>query len=196
MTTHRQRQAQATRSQILRSARELFLGQGYGATTIESIAHRAGVGVSTVYAVFGSKRGILGGLRETWAGEPEEREIYREAEDEPDPVTRLEMAAHATRRQWEAVAAVAPIVESAASVDPTAAAEWREALASRRRDLASFVRGFATHLKTGLELQVATAIFFALTRRELYAELVDGHRWTPDLYEAWLAATLVQQLLG
>src|SRR5512137_1752617 len=92
--SHRQRQAQATREQILAAARELFQAQGYAPTTIAAVAGRAGVGVSTVYAVFESKRGILRALRESWSGESGLRELYREAQQEPDPVTRLEMAAH------------------------------------------------------------------------------------------------------
>ena len=60
-STHRQRQAQATRSMIVAAAQALFLEQGYICTTIEIIADRAGVATSTVYAIFGSKRGILKG---------------------------------------------------------------------------------------------------------------------------------------
>jgi AcrR family transcriptional regulator len=195
-SSHRQRQAQATRERILVAARELFLSQGYAPTAIAAIARRAGVGVSTVYAVFESKRGILRAMREMWHAESGQREIYREAHNEPDPVTRLEMAAHATRRQWETIGSMATIYEGAAAVDADAAAELREALAGRRRNLAPFVHRFSPHLKSGLGLDAAVAIFFALTRREPYAELVEAHGWSADLYEAWLAATLVQQLLG
>lgn len=41
--THRQRQALWTRRLIVDAARELFLEQGYSATTIEAIAEEAGV---------------------------------------------------------------------------------------------------------------------------------------------------------
>jgi AcrR family transcriptional regulator len=194
--THRQRQAQATRDQILVAARASFLETGFALATIEAIARRAGVGVSTVYAVFESKRGILRALREAWHEESGQSEIFREAESETDPATRMEMAAHATRRQWETIAAMASIYESAAAVDSEAAAELREALAGRRRNLTPFVHGFATRLRTGLGVDAATAIFFALTRRELYVELVEAHGWTPELYEAWLAAALCEQLLA
>src|SRR5687767_11182338 len=58
----RSEQARETRRRILDAARELFLEQGYGATTISAIASRAGVAVQTVYAVFGSKRQLLSDL--------------------------------------------------------------------------------------------------------------------------------------
>jgi AcrR family transcriptional regulator len=64
--THRQRQAQATRSMIVAAAQALFLEQGYICTTIEVIAEAAGVATSTVYAIFGSKRGILRAIRDSW----------------------------------------------------------------------------------------------------------------------------------
>jgi AcrR family transcriptional regulator len=194
--THRQRQAQATRERILSAARELFLAHGYAPSTIEAIARGAGVGVSTVYAAFESKRGILRAMREAWHQESGAREIYREGEVESDPAVRLEMAAHATRRQWETIGAMALIYESAAAADTEAAAELREALAGRRRNLAPYVQALAPGLRAGLEVETAVAIFFALTRRELYAELVEAHGWSAELYEAWLATALCQQLLG
>jgi hypothetical protein len=40
-----------------------------------------------------------------------------------------------------------------------------------------------------------TAIYPALTRVEVYQEPVDMFGWLPNEYEAWLAATLKQQLL-
>ena len=65
-STLRQRQAQATANMIVAAAKDLFLEQGYTSTTIEAIAERADVAVSTVYAVFGSKRGILRAIRSAW----------------------------------------------------------------------------------------------------------------------------------
>ena len=75
--THRQRQALATRELIVDAACELFLAQGYMATTIEAISARAGVAVSTVYAVFRNKRGILQAIRERWHQESGQRDIYQ-----------------------------------------------------------------------------------------------------------------------
>src|SRR3954447_11850823 len=49
----------ATRRRIVDAAAELFVGQGYAATTLEQIATRAGVAVQTVYFHFGNKRSVL-----------------------------------------------------------------------------------------------------------------------------------------
>jgi hypothetical protein len=40
------------------------------------------------------------------------------------------------------------------------------------------------------------AIFLALTRSEVYQELVDVAGWSPDAYESWLTDTLKQQFLS
>lgn len=55
----RRAQAARTRQAVLDAARELFLDQGYAATTIAAVAARAGVSGPTVYAAFGSKAGLL-----------------------------------------------------------------------------------------------------------------------------------------
>ena len=62
-STLRADQARLTRDRILAAAEELFLADGYGTTTIARVARQAGVAADTVYATFGSKRGILSGTR-------------------------------------------------------------------------------------------------------------------------------------
>ncbi|MCC7445875.1 MAG: TetR/AcrR family transcriptional regulator [Anaerolineae bacterium] len=193
--THRQRQALATQKLIVDSARDLFLEQGYGATTIEAISAKAGVAVSTVYAIFRNKRGILKAIREVWHQESGQRDIYQQARQEADPYRRLDLAAHATRRQWETGAAMTTIYESAAAVDPEAAAELQEALHGRRTHLSGFVRDMAALFRPDLSADRAVAIYLSLTRHEVYQELVDVAGWLPDEYERWLAAILKQQLL-
>jgi len=194
--THRQRQALETQKLILTAARDLFLEQGYPATTIEGIAERAGVAVSTVYAIYGSKRGMLKAIREAWHQESGQREIYQDALRESDPQRRLELAAHATRRQWETSAAMIRIYRGAAVSDRDAAVELGEALRGRRAWLAQFIDATAAMLQPGLDTARAGAMLRALTLPEVFEELVDEAGWSPDDYEAWLARTLQQQLLG
>lgn len=194
--THRQRQALETQQLILGAARELFLEQGYPATTIEGIARQAGVAVSTVYAVFGSKRGILKAIREAWHQESGQREINQRALREPDARRRLELAAHAARRQWETSAAMIRIYRGAAVSEPEAAAELAVALAGRRTFQQHFIHEMASMLRPGLDPERAAAIYRGLTLPEVYEELVNEAGWSPDEYEAWLGQVLQQQLLG
>ncbi len=193
--SHRQRQALVTQDIILGAARELFLEQGYGSTTIEAISARAGVAVSTVYGIYKSKRGILKAIREAWHLESGQREIYEQALQEMNAPRRMELAANATRRQWETSAAMMSIYASAAAVDSEAAAELKEALAGRRQGMAKFIEATVPMLRSNLEKHRASAIYLALTRPEVYQEFVGVFGWSPDEYEMWLAEILKQQLL-
>lgn len=193
--THRQRQALATQQLIIEAARALFLEQGYGSTTIEAISNRAGVAVSTVYAVFKNKRGILRAIREAWHQASGQRDIYDRAKQESDPKRRFALAAHATRRQWDTGATMITIYNGAAAIDPEAAAELEAALQGRRANIEHFIRASLPMLRPDLTESKACAIYLALTRAEVYQELVMRWQWSPDDYESWLATTLQQQLL-
>ena len=57
--TRRAQQARATRQRITDQALELFLRQGYAATTLDQIAAKADVAVQTVYFHFGNKATVL-----------------------------------------------------------------------------------------------------------------------------------------
>lgn len=193
--THRQKQALATQTLIVDTARRLFLEQGYHATTIEMIAAEAGVAVSTIYAIFRNKRGILQAMREAWHLESGQRDIYAQAREESDPEKRLALAAHATRRQWETGAALTRIYNAAASADSEAAAELAVALEGRGKNLTAFIEEMAPDLRPGLGAERAAEIFLALTMAEIYDTLVRQRGWTPDEYETWLTTLLRQQLL-
>ena len=193
--THRQRQALATQRLIIETARDLFLEQGYGITTIEAIAAKAGVAVSTVYAVYKNKRTILKAIREAWHLESGQRDIYQQALRETDVRRRLALAAHATRRQWESGAAMLLIYTGAAAVDPEAAAELKEAEDGRRRFMVAFIQQTAPMLRPAMDPAQASAVYLSLTRSEVYRELVMVAGWSPEVYEHWLAEVLISQLL-
>ncbi len=194
-TTHRQRQAQATRSLIVAAAQALFLEQGYICTTIETIAERAGVATSTVYAIFGSKRGILRAIHDTWQERSHIRKIL-DSTDQPDnPRQRLELLAQATRQQWETGAEVTAIYTGAAAADRRAAAELTQALVGRREGLQSFAKRLEPHLRPGLDVFHAASILQALCLPEVFDELVRRSGWSVDEYQDWLAKTLKREIL-
>lgn len=144
--------------------------------------------VSTLYSAFASKRGLLRAMREGWHQDSEQRDLFRQASAEPRLARRLELAAHATRRQWETGGQMIQVYTSAAAVDAEAAAELAEALGGRRAALGKILRAWAREF--GLDPERAAASFLALTRAELYHELVEEWAWTPQQYEAWLAEVL------
>lgn len=193
--THRQRQALATRKLIIDKATVLFVEQGYSATTIESIAAEAGVGVSTVYSIFTNKRGILYEIRQQWHAESQIKSILDEAVSQGDAAHFLERLAYGTRRQWENGAQMFAVYANAAAVDAEAAAEVKSARDGRRTNMGKAVRVIYPKLRQDLSVEQATAIVLSLTLTEIYWELVDVGGWSADAYESWLTASLKQLLL-
>jgi AcrR family transcriptional regulator len=181
---------------IVAAAKDLFLQDGYASTTIQAIADRAGVGVSTVYAVFGSKRGILRAIRTAWHERSHIRDVTLGGLGEAHPEERLELLARATRRQWETGSAVIAIYTGAAAADTEAAAELSQALVGRRKAMETFAVSLQADLRPGLDAARAAAILQALCMAEVYEQLVRRSGWPADSYEAWLSQALKRELLA
>jgi AcrR family transcriptional regulator len=195
-STYRQEQAAATRQRIASAARKLFGEQGYGATTLAAIAAEAGVAEPTVYAVFGSKKGLLLALRQQMHAEVELPKLTAEAKAAPDARQKLEGWARLLRRQMERSYDVIVAHREAARVDPAAAEEYRGVLDTRADVMKAFVRELRPELRSNLTVRTATDIVWAFSNEEIYRELVQERGWSPDRYETWMARTLKQQLLA
>src|SRR6476646_9432260 len=95
----RAQQAATTRQAVLDAARELFIAQGYGATTLDQIAARAGVSKPTVFSAVGNKQTVLSAVRDVaMAGDDEklsmvERPLAEQIRQEPDPHRAVQLLA-------------------------------------------------------------------------------------------------------
>ena len=193
--TYRQLQAEATAERILQAARRLFRERGYAATTLELVAAEAGVAVPTVYARFGSKRGLLEGLRGVMREEAEVTSLITAAIEEPDPDRKLELYARQVRQQMERSYDVIAIHREASRADSAAAEAHRKVLDSRARIIGRFARTLKDDLAPGISVRRATDLCWALANEELYRELVAERGWSPAEFEQWLSRTLHEQLL-
>jgi AcrR family transcriptional regulator len=191
--TLRAERAEATRRRIEAAARLRFARDGYAATTLKAVAREAGVAVQTVYAVFGSKAGILRALRESVAHDPEAAALYVAALAEPDPAARLAGFASSIRARWEHGADVVAIQADAAASEPSLRDEEAVVLAMRRAGIERLVASFGPGGPS--DPRRAVAIVDALTLPKLYSELVEVHRWSGQAYEDWLAAALGREVL-
>ena len=191
----RKRDRDATRARIVDAARGLFVEVGYARTTIADIARAADVAPQTVYWAFGSKAGLVREIRDAWFASARTSERIGQVVALDDPVARLDAFAGFMRHQWESGAAALSIQRDAQRVDPDAAADVAAILETRARALFEVVRPMGPHLAPGLTLEKAHDLVLALTLLEVYLEL-QARGWSPDAYEAWLAATLRAQLLG
>jgi len=191
----RAERAGVTKSRIAESARRLFSARGYGATTLAEVADEAGVAVQTIYAVFGSKAGILRVLREGLLHQPEAARLYEAAITEPNSARKLELFAASIRHRWETGQDIVSIHEQAAASDPELRKEVDAVLGTRRDGIRRLAHALEPALAPGIPRAAAAAILDALTLAEVYRELVQIHAWSSDDFEAWLAAVLKNQLL-
>ena len=197
----RRAQALQTRRSILHAAYELFVANGYAATSLQAIAERAGVAVQTVYAVFGSKRQLLRELIEssiTGDDEPvpiTERAEARAVGAEPDARRRAELDAALSRSIVERVAPIARVATEAAASDPELAAVMETVKAARRQEMTE-----AANLLTGPEAgrvphEDAAATLYVLYSPQVADMLMVDYQWSPDRYERWLARTIFQTVI-
>jgi len=194
--TLRAERAAVTRRRIAEAARLRFRRDGYGATTMASIAFEAGVAVQTVYAVYASKLGIFRELRDAVANQPAADALVGRALADPDPAQKLAFFAASIRARWVAGHDIVAIGAQAVAMDPSIRPEVEEALARRRNGIGRFATSLQPALAAGIDPTRAAAIIEALTAPGLYEVLVEVNGWSPDEYEAWLSEILTGQLLA
>ncbi len=194
--TLRAERAEVTRRRIVTAARHLFARDGYGATTLRDVAAEAEVAVQTVYAVHGSKAGILRALRESVVRQPEAEAALRDAMRQRSAAGRLDLFGRSIRLRWELAGDVVAINRAASMSDPSVRPEVEAVLGIRRNGITALARSLEARYRPPMDVARAAAILDALTLYEVYAELVDVQGWTPDEYEVWLATTLRRQLLA
>ena len=137
----RKEQANQTRMRILDTAQSLFAARGYPASTIEAIAAGSGVAVDTVYAAFGSKRGVLQALLNVRVGGDEaeldllDRAGPQAVQREPDQKAQLAAFAADVSAIVERARPVDDVIRGAAAVDADIAAFRSEAQAYRYRNM-------------------------------------------------------------
>ena len=162
----RQEQARQTRLRILDAAEVLFTERGYGAATVDGIASAAGVASDTVYATFGSKRGILHALMDVRVGGDDkevaviDREGPQRVRAERDQNQQLEGFAKDIASIIERARPVDDIMRGAAAVDVEIAALRTGLQEQRHANMRLFVGWVAANgtLRVGLGEEEAAAI--------------------------------------
>jgi AcrR family transcriptional regulator len=192
----REAQAAATRARILDTALDTFLERGYAGTSVVAVARAAGVSPETVYATFGSKRGIVAGLLERVDAEDRPRRAAdRSRERGGGPEVDLEILAEAVADFWMSNGRLVRLLRQGIG-DPEIGRLWERRQRARRRLIGNLVgRWPAGSLRRGLTADTATDLAWALTTVELHEMLVGECGWTPDAYVAWLRGALRRELL-
>jgi AcrR family transcriptional regulator len=192
----RDQQADETRARILDAARRLFLGQGFDGTTIDAIAKAAEVAAPTVYAAFGSKRGLVAELLNRARMGPSYAELVKTAHAETEPEAKVRCTAAIARDVFDAERSEMDLLRGAGVLSPELGDEERERNRfTGQKRLVDFLSK-AGRLREDLDAATARDVLYALTSRDLYRQLVVVRGWPSSKYQSWLADTLVASLLA
>lgn len=175
-----------TQLAILEAAEEVFRTRGYGAATMQAVAHLAGVSLPTVYLYFGSKPALVRSLADLVTGSAD-LNVGR-ALAEASPVRQLQVGAGLLRKLHQRSEVIADILRSGAGADAELSREWRrwqdrhlDAVRAVARSLAA-----AGALRDGVDVQTAADVLYTIGGPETFRQLVRERGWTPGRYERWL----------
>jgi AcrR family transcriptional regulator len=194
----RQRQAGETRQRIAEAARRLLEETGYAGMTIPAVAKAAGVAVPTVYAIFGSKKGIVSELLDAARFGEGYQQLLAETKTVTDPLELLAFPPRFSRRVYEAEVPVENLLRGAGMVAPELAAVEDERDCQRYDSQVMVIDRLerAKLLRAGLSRDAARAALWSLTSREMYRMLVRERGWSGDQYETWLRELIRRELTG
>ena len=182
---------------ILRAARELFVKDGYQATTLAAVADAAGVAHRTVYVRFGTKAALLKRVIDVAiVGDMApvdvvSREWYRAATTAPTLDARIVALAEGSARLMSSAAEVIAVAREAEQSEPLLAAAARAGRAATRDAIRTF---WTLARDDGLLAAEADVTWLAdttsvLAHAETYLLMRETLQLTPLRYQNWLATT-------
>ena len=146
----RQAQTALTEQRIVAAATELFLADGYLATTLEAVAKRARVGARTVYVRFGTKAELfkrvvdVAIVGDTAPVDVLGRDWMQRALTAPTAAERIAAAAAASRQIMERSGALFAVALQAAAIEPAIQEAFQEGRRGARRAQEVFWTAMAT----------------------------------------------------
>jgi AcrR family transcriptional regulator len=193
----RQAQIAHTEERILAAATELFLADGYVATTLEAVARRARVGARTVYLRFGTKAGLfkrvvdVAIVGDTQPVDVLGRDWVQGALTAPTAAERIAASAAAGRQIMERTGALFAVAQQAAAVEPLIAGFWQQGREQSRHAQAVFWTRMADDglLDPGVDLAWVIDTSAILGAAETYLLITRLTGWDLDAYQDWLVTT-------
>jgi AcrR family transcriptional regulator len=182
---------------IVRAARELFVRDGYQATTLTAVADAAGVAHRTVYVRFGTKAALLHrmiGMALTSDLAPADvvsRQWYRTATTAPALEDRIAAFADGSARLMASAADVIAVAQQAVAGEPLLAAAAQEGRAATRDAVRTFWARARDDglLPAGCDLTWLADTTSVLAHAETYLLMRQTLEMTPERYQNWLATT-------
>jgi AcrR family transcriptional regulator len=185
-----------TRQRILKAARQHFLDRGWAGTTMKSIAGEAAVAAATVYAVFGTKRGVLSALIDEVLTEVAEPDLdwWRNAIGHPQQAERARQLVDLLARILPRVAPLERLVREAVGADEEIAGLARDLQCWRREAYAVVVGTLAGEEGLTVDADDAADRLFAFAGPEVYDLLVGVRGWSRKRFNAHVTALVAEML--
>ena len=201
--TSRAEKTRLTRLRIIAASSDLFLDQGYGATTLDQVATRAGVAVQTVYFHFGNKATLLKEALDVAAVGDDKpvalmnRSWMEEMAAEPDPVRIIELWTTGGREIFERVAPLLTVVRGTVGTDPDLAAQWDLNEGQRRSSFRALPHLLAERgaLRPGLSVDDAADLAFLIHSADNYMVATGVLGWSPERWQCTTITLLTTALL-
>ncbi len=184
----RARYAAANRAAIVQAARALFAENGFFATTIEQIAHRADVSPATVYATAGGKAGLVESLAQLWAQAPILSESSQRLTELDDPNEILDLLASASRVVRQDYGDIMKILLVTAAHEGGVAAGLERSTLRYRSAMNQIAERLysLSALAPGMHPNEAADILWFYFGYSGYFTLLDDNGWDLDRAQAWL----------
>jgi AcrR family transcriptional regulator len=200
-SSRRQERAAAAHAAMLDSAREIFLAQGYAATTVEEIAGRGGLSAGTVYKSYGGKPGVVRALVQLaleGAGSiPAEQRSDLLQRELSDPRQLIDAWSRLSIEVAPRVAPIMLLLKEVAATDSTASELLDEIEQARLDRMGHNAQTLASggHLRAGVTWEEARDVLWIHTSAELFDLLVHRRRWTLEQYAEFIARSMTALLL-
>lgn len=202
-SSKRQARALESQTQIIETARELFIENGYSGVSIETIARKAKASPETIYSVFKNKRTILSRAMD-FASDPGGgpipimlRAAIQEVASERNQHKQIEMFAGRMQIFLSHIAPLVGIVRDAAKTEPEIKKLLNKYLDDRYQGMGFFIDCLLANgpLRNGLSKLSAVETIWVLASAEVYNLLIVNRGWSEEEYVDWLAETLTRLLL-
>lgn len=200
-SSRRRAQAEETRAAIVRAARDLFIEQGYGSTTMADIARAAGVSVETVHKSVGTKAVLLHRAWDITVGGDDQDVVFHERPEvlairsEPDLARRLVLHAAFSTTTAQRIAPFQLMVQSAAGADPAAAAMLEEMGRQRLAGIGVMAAEAAATGQLAVPEEECRDVVWSMTDGMLWHRLVNERGWSNERYAEWLGRVWVERLV-
>jgi len=188
---------------MLAAAYDLFVRQGYAATSMAAIAEKANVAVQTVHFTFHTKARLLVEVIEVYAagtaGAPPvmERPWTREALESPDPFRTLALVMEHGVDIYERIAALEPAATAAATLDGEFAVRWQAISDGRHAGQRRVIEHLDAlgALRPALSIDRATDVLTTINSHAVFLSLRVRCGWELSQCKAFLFETLAIRLL-